>query len=287
MNLQDMFVLSNLVLFGSVLVRALVIVLIGLVVRRVASHLIDRIMTARIREAVADNRRARTLHVLMKSIIRYVIDFVVLLTVLQLLGINVSSLLAAAGIVGLAVGFGAQHVVRDLISGFFIVFEDQFAVGEFVTTAGVSGILEEIGLRTIKLRDFGGELHVIPNGKVEQATNHSRGNMRVLVQVDVAYEEDLDRVMDVMSSACEEVRNGNDTITDGPTVLGVQELGESGVSILVWARTKPMEQWAVGRELRLKLKQSFDREGIEIPYPRRVVVPASSTKIMPTGENQT
>lgn len=275
---------EQLVAAGWVLAKIAGVIIAGVLARRILTAVTDRVMSARL-GATVDHRRAKTLHVLLQNIARYAIDFVILLTVLELVGVNVSSLLAAAGIIGLAIGFGAQNLVRDLIGGFFIVFEDQFSVGEYVTASGVSGIVDEVGLRTTKLRDFSGDLHIIPNGKVGQVTNHSRGTMRVLIRIEVAYEEDLQHAVSVLDGVCAQLATDSDVITEGPKVLGVEQLGSSGVTILVWARTQPMEQWGVGRELNLRIKQAFDREGIEIPYPRTVLVPHTATGIrIPDGD---
>ena len=224
------------------------------------------------REGILSDARMQTLGTLIRSVARYIIYFIAGIMILEELGIKTSSLLAGAGIVGLAVGFGAQNLVRDIISGFFIIFEHQFSVGDYIDAAGVSGKVEEVGLRMTKLRDWGGELHIIPNGEITRVTNYARGSMRALVEVGVAYEEDLDRVMEVMRQVCQEIAEDFPVITDGPTVLGVVSLGESEVLIRVVAHTLAFEQWGVERELRKRFKQTFDREGIEIPYPRRMVI---------------
>lgn len=136
----------------------------------------------------------------------------------------------------------------------------------------MSGLVEEVGLRLTKLRDWGGEVHIIPNGEITRVTNYARGSMRALVEVGVAYEENLDRVLEVMQETCQEVARDFPVITEGPNVLGVVKLGDSEMVIRVVAHTQPFEQWGVERELRKRIKQAFDREGIEIPYPRRVVL---------------
>lgn len=218
--------------------------------------------------------RADTLALLLGSLIRYVVDFVTGVSVLQLFDAPITSLLAGAGVVGLAIGFGAQNLVRDTITGFFLIFEDQFAVGDYITTAGVSGTVEELGLRITKLRDFSGELHIIPNGAIEKVTNHSRGNMRALVKVEVAYEESHEHVMRVLTGVCETLAAARpQDIMEGPTVLGISEFAASGVVYLLIARTVPMQQWSVERDLRRSIKEAFEREGIEIPYPKRVLIP--------------
>ena len=225
----------------------------------------------------------KTLGSLLQSITRYVIYFIAGIMILEELGVKTSSLLAGAGILGLAVGFGAQNLIRDIISGFFIIFEHQFTVGDYIEAAGVKGKVEEVGLRITKLRDWGGEVHLIPNGEINRVTNHARGIMRALVEVRVAYEEDLDRIFKILQEVCQEVARDFPVIKEGPDVLGIVDLGESTVLIRIVAHTQPFEQWGVERELRKRIKQTFDREGIRFPYPRRVVLGSDQSRELRSG----
>lgn len=225
-----------------------------------------------------DERKSNTLAAILKSILRYVVYFIAFTTIIKSMGIPTESILAAAGLGGLAIGFGAQGLVKDVITGFFILFEDQFSVGDFIITGNFSGIVEEMGLRVTKLKDFNGDIHIIPNGSIDKVTNKSRGSMRALVEVSVAYEENIDRVISVLERVCTEVANSREDILEGPIVQGVNKLGESEVVIAIMARTKPMQQWAVERDIRKRVKDTFDREGIEIPYPRRVMIQKTSNK---------
>ncbi|MDK2836405.1 MAG: moderate conductance mechanosensitive channel [Thermosediminibacterales bacterium] len=236
--------------------------------------IIDRILNPNKKDKrfYIDEKKAMTLSPLLKSLLRYVVDFVAVVTILKILHIPTESIIATAGIGGLAIGFGAQNLVRDVITGFFIIFEDQFAVGDYINTAGISGIVEEMGLRVTKLRDFSGELHIVPNGEITKVTNHTRGNMRALVDVSIAYEEDIDRSIEVLKRVCEEFAKTREDIVEGPTVLGVNELGSSEVVIRIIAKTLPMQQWSVERELRKRIKKELDKEGIEIPYPHTVII---------------
>jgi small conductance mechanosensitive channel len=176
------------------------------------------------------------------------------------------------------VGFGAQSLVRDVIAGFFIILEDQFSVGDYITAGNYTGVVEELGLRITKIRDFSGELHIIPNGKIEAVTNRTRGSMRALVEVSVAYEEDIDEVLAVLAELS--ARFGAETaeVVEGPAVLGVVALNDTAVVIRVIARTVAMAQWKVERDLRRAIKKELDARGIEIPYPRRVVYSRSDNK---------
>ena len=151
-------------------------------------------------------------------------------------------------------------------------------MGDYISAGSFSGIVEAMGLRTTQIRDFNGDLHILPNGEISSVTNHSRGNMRAMVDVGIPYEEDIQRVLNILDRLCGQLAQENPSIVEGPYVLGVQELGESSVNIRLIAKTKNMEQWAVERLLRQKIKEAFDREGIQVPYPRRVVHQSSEEK---------
>lgn len=217
-------------------------------------------------------RRHKTLLILTKSVVRYALYFIAGVMILQQLGLNTASILAAAGIGGLAVGFGAQNLVRDVITGFFIIFEDQFAVGDEVSIGNYTGIVEEMGIRSTRLRGFGGEVYIIPNGQITEVTNFSGGSMRVMFDVGISYEADVDRALRVLADLCREVGSRIPGIIEGPQVLGVQELGDSSVNIRIYARARGTDRWAVERELKLAVKKRLDEEGIEIPYPHRTLL---------------
>ncbi|SDL30056.1 mechanosensitive ion channel family protein [Natronincola ferrireducens] len=219
-----------------------------------------------------DEARMETLKGLIKSVVKYIIYFIAFTSIIKSFGVEVGALIATAGIGGLAFGFGAQNLVRDVITGFFILFEDQFSVGDYVEVDGIGGIIEEMALRVTKIRDFNGDLHIIPNGEIKKVTNKSHGKMRALINISIAYEEDIDNAIKVLNEASEDLKRETPSILEGPTVLGVTDLGDSEVVISVMAKTVPMEQWAVERLMRKTFKQAFDKQGIEIPYPRRVVI---------------
>lgn len=225
-------------------------------------------------------RRMQTILVLARNIIRYSVDVAVVIALLEVLGVPYQPVLAGAGIVGLAVGFGAQSLVKDVISGFFLVVEDQFGVGDYITAAGVSGVVEEMGLRVTRLRDFSGDFHTIPNGIIDKTTNHSRGPMRAMVDIGIAHEEDVDAVLEILNRLVGDFATKHAAkLVEGPTVLGVVNIGPSDIVIRLIAKAQPMMQWEVERELRREIKVAFDEAGIEIPYNRQVLVPAEQTKI--------
>jgi small conductance mechanosensitive channel len=268
-NIQPEQILSALARIGQII---LIFIMVKLLLQFLYT-IIDKGFSKPKESDFFDTKKVSTLSALLKSILRYVIYFIAFWTILKIVGFPTESILAAAGIGGLAIGFGAQSLVRDIIVGFFIIFEDHFSVGEYVTIVGLSGIVEEMGLRVTKIRDFSGELHIIPNGSIGQVTNHSRGPMRALVRVSIAYEEDIDRAMAVIEEACLKIKEEMpEDIVDGPRPLGVAELADSGVTILVFARTKSMLQWSTERLIRKRIKEEFARRGIEIPYPKRVII---------------
>ncbi len=215
----------------------------------------------------ADNR-AKTLAGLLKSALRYAVGTVMFLTVLDLAGIDTKALLGGAAILGLAIGFGAQNLVRDVITGFFIIYERQYDIGDYITAAGLSGVVEEIGLRTTRLRDWSGDVHVVPNGLVDKTTNKSRAGSRALIDVTIAFEEDTREALAVIQAACDRMAKDHPVITEGPVALGVSKVDASGVTIEVWARTKPLEHFTIERELRLRVKEALQKAGIEVPYQR-------------------
>ncbi|GAB6179199.1 mechanosensitive ion channel family protein [Desulfotomaculum defluvii] len=237
------------------------------------SKVTDKIFINKQGKFFSDNR-AQTLAGLLKSILRYVIYFVATMSIIEVFVPNAAkTILAGAGILGLAVGFGAQNLVRDIITGFFILFEDQYSVGEYVTIAGVTGTVEEIGMRVTKVRETAGQLHIIPNGSISQVANYNRGSMLSMVEIGIAYEENIDKAIKVLVNMCDVfAKRWAEDLVEGPSVVGVVRFGEFDVVLRVTAKTKPMRQWEIERQLRKSIKEAFDQEGIEIPYPRRVLL---------------
>lgn len=237
---------------------------------RIGTRIIDKSMKKQSKLKISlDEKKANTLAALLKSILRYTVYFFGIAAILTQIFGTISLTFASIG--GVAIGFGAQNLVKDVINGFFILFEDQFAVGDYIHIGDKGGIVESIGLRLTKLKDFNGDINIIPNGLINQVTNHSRSDMRILVDVDVAYEEDIDRVIEVISEVCEKFKD-NENIVEGPKVLGVTSLKESGVTIRVFGRAKAMTQWECENSLRVEIKKALDKARIEIPYPRRKII---------------
>ncbi len=222
----------------------------------------------------AQRRRADTLTHVLRDVARVFILAVGTMMILSEIGIDLKPLLAAAGLGGLAIGFGAQSLVKDVISGFFILLEDSISVGDIVEVAGVSGVVEEVKLRTITLRDVSGNVHIVPNGIVDRVKNMTKGYSYSVLDVGVAYREDVDRVMAVLIEIAEELRTDPlyaPEILEPLEMLGVDRFDESAVIIRCRLKTQPSQQWRIGREMNRRIKKTFDAKGIEIPFPHRTI----------------
>jgi len=262
-------------IFGKA-IKVIILLIVVKIVLRILNALIDRTIAKRVKTmSIKEERKIKTLMAVFRNILKYILYFIAIVIILDIFGVNTSSILATAGIGGLAISFGAQSLVKDIITGFFILFEDQYSVGDYVTIGDYTGIVEEVGVRVTKLKDFSGELHIIPNGQITVVTNMGRGPMRALVKVKIPYEEDIDRAVNVIERVLEKIKKENDSIVEGPSVLGVTSLGESAdessVIITVIGKTKPMEQWALERQIRKAIKEAFDKENIKFAYPRMIV----------------
>jgi len=190
------------------------------------------------------------------------------------IGVDLKPLLAAAGLGGLAIGFGGQSLVKDVISGFFILLEDSIRVGDVVEVAGVGGVVEEVKLRTITLRDLSGNVHIVPNGVIDKVKNMTKLYSFYLFEVGVAYREDVDEVMALLKSIAEELRADPgfaDDILEPLEMLGVDQFADSAVIIKCRIKTLPVKQWRVGREMNRRIKKTFDAKGIEIPFPHQTI----------------
>jgi moderate conductance mechanosensitive channel len=217
-------------------------------------------------------KRAATLTGILRTIVISLIWAVIIVEVLDQIGLDIRPILAGAGILGLAVGFGAQNLVRDLISGFFIILEDQIRLGDVAVINGTGGLVESITFRTITLRDFSGVVHVFPNGTITTLSNMTKEWSAFVLDMGVAYKEDTDRVADVMRQVGEDLREDpafRDKFVAPIEIIGVDNFADSAIVIRIRIKTRPLEQWNVGREYRRRLKKAFDGQGIEIPFPHR------------------
>jgi small conductance mechanosensitive channel len=219
-------------------------------------------------------KRVKTLSGIISTTISVIIYTAALMMIITECGINIGPLLAGAGIAGLAIGFGAQSLVKDVISGFFLIMEDQIRVGDVANIAGIGGLVEAINLRTTRLRDLEGKVHIIPNGSIEVATNFTKDWSRALIEIGVAYKENVDNVISVLQGIGEEMRNDSafkEVILEPMTVLGLDSFGDSSINIRLYFKTLPIKQWEVAREFRKRVKKVFDEKGIEIPFPHRTI----------------
>ncbi|KPK55475.1 MAG: mechanosensitive ion channel protein MscS [Thiotrichales bacterium SG8_50] len=220
------------------------------------------------------SKRAETLARLLRQGVVIVVWVIALLVVLREIGVDVAPILASAGVIGLAVGFGAQNLVRDVISGFFLILENQVRVGDVAVVNGTGGLVEAINFRTLVLRDLSGTVHVFPNGSVNTLANLTREWSAYVFDIGVAYEEDMDRVMAIMREVGAQLRADPEfgpLLIDDVEVFGVDNFADSAVTIKGRLRTKPIKQWDVGREFRRRLKIAFDEAGVNIPFPQRTV----------------
>jgi len=255
-------------------IRIVLILAGALVLVRVAKKLIGRLVRMAEDEDPTTQseteKRAETLGRIMSQAVTVLVWSVTAMLVLGQLGIDLGPILAGAGIAGLAVGFGAQTLVKDLIGGFFILFENQFRVNDVISTAGVAGLVEAINLRTTVLRDLEAKVHIIPNGSIGVVTNFTREWSRPVVTIGVAYKEDTDRCFEILKQVGKEMQ---DDPVFGPKLegefeyLGVDGFGDSAVNLKFMVKTKPMERWVVLRELNRRVKKAFDANDIEIPFP--------------------
>ena len=231
-------------------------------------------------------KRTNTLLSVFKGVGRVFIVIVAIMMVLSEVGVAIAPILAGFGIAGIAIGFGAQYLIRDVISGIFIILENQYRVGDVARLADIPGLVEEVTLRKTVLRDLDGIVHHVPNGEIRVASNFTRHFARVNLDVSVSYGTDLDHAISVINRVGQELAEDEDwrqVIKSPPQALRVDSLGGSGIDIKIVGDVKPMQQWAVMGELRLRLKKAFDAEGIEIPWPHTKVyfgnpVPRSSEK---------
>lgn len=261
---------------ASVIFKIIMIVIIFILMMiaiRIANKFIDRMVKNQIEsnhKFSMDEKKAKTIGILLKSLVKYSVYFLGITSMLSIVFGAISWAFVSVG--GVAVGLGAQSFIKDMINGIFILFEEQYSVGDYVTIDNSKGIVKAIGLRTTELRDFNGDIYIIPNGSIQVIVNHSKGDMRVLVDIGIAYEADIELAISVINEVCSKYNQENPNITTPIEVLGVTALNDSNVNIRVIGETKPMKQWEAERELMKRIKLEFDKRGIEIPYNKVQVI---------------
>jgi small-conductance mechanosensitive channel len=259
--------------------RILLIMVIAAILIKISSKLIIKLKQHLKERADGDAeelKRIDTLGRVFRYIASILIVVIAIVEVLHQLGISIAPILAAAGVVGVAVGFGAQSLIKDYFNGFFLLLENQIRQGDVVEAGGKSGFVEEVTLRHIKMRDYDGNVHYVPNGIITTVTNMSRGFAHSVIDIGVAYRENVDEVMQIMREVGEDMRTDEEfqfKILDNLEMAGIDKLGDSAVTIRCRFKVKALEQWTVRREFFKRIKEQFDKRGIEIPYPHLTVYP--------------
>lgn len=256
---------------GTLALRIVFIVLLAVIVVTVGKIIISRVFKVKLKGPLRHSeRREKTLVKLLQNTLAYVVYFSAILAVLSEFSIDVKGLLAGAGVLGLAVGFGAQSLVKDVITGFFIVFEDQFSVGDYVKIGIIEGTVEEIGLRTTKIKSFTGEVSILPNGTIIQVTNYSMENSLAIVDVAIPFEVGVDKTEKVIEKYLSTLLISNADFIKIPKLIGAQDFTETEIIVRIIAETKPMRHFDSARTISIGLKKYLEQQGIEIPYPRLV-----------------
>lgn len=264
--------LTSLPLLTTKLLMAAISIFVGVLLIRLGRRVIASI----IKKHGADGKRTvhqvETLKSLVTSIFNYIMYFAIITSVLSVFGVNVTSLLAVAGVGGIAISFGAQTLVKDIISGMFIWLEGNIAVGDVVTVNGLSGVVENIAIRATTLRDYNGNIYVIPNGDIRTVTNMSRDFKRAVVDVRCPYEANIDQVVAILKDEMEKAGREIEGVTDTPEVMSILSFDTDAVVVRIAAQCPVGEHWRVERDLRTRVKNRFDQEGIEMPHYQKVVV---------------
>jgi moderate conductance mechanosensitive channel len=263
----------------GIAVKIVIIIAIAVVVNIIQKKMIPRIIVPRIPKTRIESQdhlaiRSKTMTYAIIKMITIIIWIIAIVMVLGVIKVDTSALLATLGVASLGIGFAVQNIIRDYLQGFFIIMEDWYRIGDWVTIAGMEGEVEKISPRHTVLREINGTMHVIPNSQIPFASNQTRDWARINLYVTVAYKEDINHVYQVINSECEALKNDPDfgmNLTSMPSAMRVSDLGDHGVDICIRGYTKPGEQWGLTGELRKRIKNRFDQEGIEIPWPHTKV----------------
>jgi moderate conductance mechanosensitive channel len=256
---------------GLLALKIIFIILLALIVVNVGKAIISRIFKVKLKGPLRHSeRREKTLVKLLQNTLAYVIYFSAILAILSEFSIDVKGLLAGAGVLGLAVGFGAQSLVKDIITGFFIIFEDQFSVGDYVKIGIAEGTVEEIGLRTTKIKSFTGEISILPNGTISQVVNYSMENSLAIVDVAIPFEVGVDKTEKMIENYLSTVLISNPDFINTPKLIGARDFTETEMIVRIIAETKPMRHFDSARTISVGLKKYLEQQGVEIPYPTLV-----------------
>ncbi|HNA99324.1 MAG TPA: mechanosensitive ion channel family protein [Marmoricola sp.] len=259
------------IVVGAIIIRLVLVLLVNRITRKAVER--------RVRESTSShhdrrNARIKSLGSLTSSITSVVVFGIALVMVLSELGVNVAPILASAGVVGVAIGFGAQSLVKDFLSGISMMLEDQYGVGDVVNLGQVTGTVEHVGLRVTRLRDVNGTVWYVRNGEILSVGNQSQNWARTVLDISVSYSEDLTRVQELLHDVAEQLHHDEEfssVVLEEPDVWGVQSMSADAVVIRLTMKTAPMEQWRVARELRQRIKTRFDEEGISMPHAQKII----------------
>ena len=259
-------------------IKIVLILIAAALINKVGKRFIAKMVVSGVKDGTKDGteKRQKTLINIFSATLKIIIWLVAIMMILSEFNINIGPILAGAGILGVALGFGAQWMIRDFLAGLFIILENQYRVGDVVCFDKTCGLVEDINLRKTILRDLDGTVHHVPNGEIKKSSNLSKSFARVNLNVGVAYKENLDKVIEVLNRVGSELAEDpqwKDVIIKAPQALGVDNFADSAIIIKVLGETRALKQWDVTRELRKRIKIAFDKEGIEIPFPQVSVWP--------------
>ncbi|MBP0724905.1 mechanosensitive ion channel [Bacillus sp. RG28] len=256
----------------SATIRIALIIIGAILAIKYGKKVIRKVLKVQVRGPLqVSERRSLTLVKLLESVLVYVVFFIAVISILPIFHVEIKGLLVGAGVGGVALGFGAQSLVKDIISGFFILFEDQFSVGDFVRIQNFEGTVKEIGLRTTKVRASTGELHIIQNGLITEVTNFSLNNAIAIIDFNITYEGDIEHAQQVIEAHLETMPKQYEEMVDTPKFLGVQNLGPAGVTLRITSEVKPMTQFKISRAIRKEIKEVLEANNIEISFPKMVL----------------
>ncbi len=262
---------------GEKLLSCFIVIILGTVLIKISKPIIRRAFKVSPR---LNERKSSTLSTVCESIFKYIIYFFIFCHILTKFGIDVTSLIAVAGVGSVALAFGAQNLVQDLLAGVFILMEDQFGIGDFINIDTLSGTVESIGIRTTRLRSADGNLHIIPNGQIKIVTNMSKGFNRAVVDILIPHNENVDKIIDILKDELKNIYSKGliNGLIKEPEVLGINAFSENGVEIRISADTKIGENWTIERELRRIIKNRLDKESVGKPYPHEIIHIVKNTK---------
>lgn len=277
----------------GIAVKVVIILAIAMALNIIQKKMIPRVIIAGIPKDRVESQdqlatRSKTMAYAVRKVIAVIIWIIAIVMVLGVIGVNIAPLLATLGVASLALGFAAQNIIRDYLHGFFILMEDWYRIGEWVTISGMEGEVEKVSPRRTVLREINGTMHVIPNSQIQFASNQTRDWARINLYVTVAYKEDISHVYEVINGVCQELKDDPDfgtNLTTTPSAMRVSDLGDHGVDICIRGYTKPGEQWGLTGELRKRIKNRFDQEGIEIPWPHTKVYFGNAPEIVKSNSS--